>query len=421
MRNRNLFLESGDTGAAGPNGRILSLCQCVGGPLGSLRVQIGRRVAVGANPLRGPAGCARGGRAQGRECALGVFAFGEVCTCTEACGRARAACPSGGGPAAPGSLCGRPGPAEPAGLPRPRSARGADTERPRPARAFVFRPRPAPAAARLLARFWASPARPGRNAVPPGAGRAGRRCLPRTDARGRGDRWPGRVAAVAAGCARRAGPRAPAARGREGGGPRGAGLSRGPGAQPHSLARSVEAGRGGAAGGPGGAGGGPLSAHRAGRGREEGTPEGPWAARATPRRGAAGAAAWLQRRGRAPRGAGALRCGPRGRTASAPEALPPRPPKSAAGAGAGRGGGAASRPGPGLHRGRPEPPLGSFPSGRARGKEGGERARARAREAGEGAGERGARANRRPLPRLPGADGRGRAGAPRPAARRGRG
>lgn len=49
--------------------------------------------------------------------------------------------------------------------------------------AFVFRPRSAPAAARLLARFWASPKSPGRGAVLPGAGREGRRSLAGTPAR----------------------------------------------------------------------------------------------------------------------------------------------------------------------------------------------------------------------------------------------
>ena len=49
--------------------------------------------------------------------------------------------------------------------------------------AFVFRPRSAPAAARLLARCWASPKSPGRGAVLPGAGREGRRSLAGTPAR----------------------------------------------------------------------------------------------------------------------------------------------------------------------------------------------------------------------------------------------
>lgn len=170
------------------------------------------------------------------------------------------------------------------------------------------------------------------------------------------------------GCARRERPRVPAPPGGEGGGPAQSG------AEPRAEGALTLAGQVG--------GGGAVLQAAAGRrrwgpfkaptnagpeGGREGREllEGLRPARETPQREDAVRTAWLESWSRATRVAGAKCCSPRGRTAAGPggAAFPKKP----------AGGGASSRPLPGLQRGCPQPPLGSFPSGRARGKEGGER------------------------------------------------
>lgn len=59
--------------------------------------------------------------------------------------------------------------------------------------AFVFRPRSAPAAARLLESCWASPKSPERSVVLPGAGRVGGGPSRELTPAGRGDPWPSRL------------------------------------------------------------------------------------------------------------------------------------------------------------------------------------------------------------------------------------
>lgn len=84
-------------------------------------------------------------------------------------------------------------PAEPAVTPaRPRGSRRRQSGCDAPC-AFVFPSRSASAAARLLARGWASPRSPGRGAVLPGAGRAGRRSLAATHACRPRDPQPSRL------------------------------------------------------------------------------------------------------------------------------------------------------------------------------------------------------------------------------------